>query len=83
MPDAARYGAGRFAGRADNVYIASIHTVFVESWYERAGVDGGRVIVGGHEQIVSATPGGAAGTMLGQLSGMSKPPFILFCLEID
>ncbi|MCE2453877.1 MAG: hypothetical protein J4F48_13945 [Nitrospinae bacterium] len=65
------------------MYIASIHTVFVESWYERAGVDGGRVIVGGHEQIVSATPGGAAGTMLGQLSGMSKPPFILFCLEID
>ncbi len=92
MPDAAKYGAGshssplgagRFASRADNVYIVSIHTVFVESWYARARVDGGLVIVGGLEEIVSTTSGGAVGAVLRQLSGMSKPPFILFCLETN
>ena len=49
----------------------------------RARVDGGLVIVGGLEEIVSTTSGGAVGTVLRQLSGMSKPPFILFCLETN
>lgn len=65
------------------MYFVSIQTVVVESRKERAEVDGGRVIVGGLEELAYATLGGAVGTVLRQSSAMGKPPLILFCREAD
>lgn len=44
---------------------------------------GERVIVDGLDQVASAAPGGAVDAVLGQLSAMDYPPFILSCREAD
>ena len=42
-----------------------------------------RVIVDGLDQVASAAPGGAVDAVLGQLSAVGYPPFILSCREAD
>ena len=44
---------------------------------------GERIIVDGLDEIASSTPGGAVDAILGQLSRMGSPPFILTCREAD
>ena len=45
--------------------------------------EGERIIVDGLDEIASSTPGGAVDSVLGQLSRMGNPPFILTCREAD
>ena len=44
---------------------------------------GERIVVDGLDEIASAAPGGAVEAVLGQLSAMGRPPFVLSCREAD
>ncbi len=50
---------------------------------ETSIAQGERIIIDGLDEIASSTPGGAVHSVLGQLSRMDNPPFILTCREAD
>ena len=45
--------------------------------------DGERIVMDGLDEIASAEPGGSIDAVLGQLSKLDYPPFILSCREAD